>query len=363
MQSIEEILAQKYFNNTVQDYLITAGILVLGLLLIKIFKRLILSRISKWVARSESNLDDLIVEDIRQYGLPIVSFLVIYWSLNSLTLTPKAERVLDVAIGVIIAFFVIRLISSTIKIILSSYVRRQENGEEKVRQIGGLMIIINILIWILGTIFLFDNLGYDVSTMLTGVGIGGIAVALAAQNIIGDLFNYFVIFFDKPFEVGDAINVDDKNGTIEYIGVKTTRLRSISGEQIIIANSDLTKSRVHNFKRQENRRVEFTINVLYRTPIEKLRKIPGIIQHIIEDTPDTRFDRAHFAKFSDYGLVITVVYFVTLADYLRYMDNQQSINLRIIEAFEKEGISFQIREDKSAPQNVPSENNKTVVNK
>jgi small-conductance mechanosensitive channel len=208
------------------------------------------------------------------------------------------------------------------------------------------MIIVNIVVWVLGTIFLFDNLGYNVSTILTGVGIGGIAIALAAQNIIGDLFNYFVIFFDKPFEIGDAINVDDKNGTIEYIGLKTTRLRSLSGEQIVIANSDLTKSRVHNFKRQNNRRIEYSFSVLYRTPVDKLKKIPLIIKAIIEKTPGTRFDRAHLARFSEYGLTYVVVYFVTVPDYLVYMNAQESINLKIIEEFQMEGIGFQIREDR-----------------
>lgn len=347
MESFTEFLDKKYFGNTVQDYLIAAAILIVGLLFIRIFRRFILNSITKWAAKSETTVDDVVVDELKKFGLPIFSFLIVYWAVNSLALSPKADKVVTVIIAVIIAYFVIRLISSTIQIVLSTYIRKQENGAEKVKQIGGLMIIINIFIWILGGIFLFDNLGFDVSTVLTGVGIGGIAIALAAQNIVGDLFNYFVIFFDKPFEVGDAINVDDKNGTIEYIGVKTTRLRSVAGEQIVIANSDLTKSRVHNFKRQENRRIEFSINVIHHTSTEKLRKIPGIIKAIIEDTPDTRFDRAHFSRFSEYGLTITVVYFVTVADYLKYMDNQQSINLRIIEAFQKEKIAMQFREDKT----------------
>ena len=123
----------------------------------------------------------------------------------------------------------------------------------------------------------------------------------------------------------------------------------MSGEQIVIANSDLTKSRVHNFKRQENRRVEYNFSVLYRTPVEKLKKIPGIIKGIVERTPHTRFDRAHVARFSEYGLTITVVYFVTVPEYLVYMNAQESINLQIIEAFQTEGIGFQIREDKEFP--------------
>jgi len=346
MHSFQDILKQQYFHNTVQDYLIAGGILLIGLLLLAAFKRLILKTVAGFVARSESKVDDLFFEEAKRFVMPIAGTAIVYWSINTLTIAPKVERVLTVAVSVIIAFFVIRLLSSIIQLALHSYVLRQENGTEKVKQIGGVMIIFNIVIWVLGGIFLFDNLGYNVSTILTGVGIGGIAVALAAQNIIGDLFNYFVIFFDKPFEVGDAINVDDKNGTIEYIGLKTTRLRSLSGEQIVIANSDLTKSRVHNFKRQQNRRIEFTFSVLYRTPVDKLRRIPLIIKEIVEKTPDTRFDRAHLARFSEYGLTYVVVYFVTVPDFLVYMNAQESINLKLIEVFQKDGVGFQIREDR-----------------
>lgn len=359
MYSLEELLDRKYFNNTVQEYITAASILVVGMLLLMIFRRLILKSVARLVAKSESTYDDIIFAEMKRFVLPIAGTAVMYWSLKTLTLSPKVEKVLTVAISVVIAFLIVRLVSSIIQIALTSYVGKQENGTEKVKQVGGIMIIINIVIWILGTIFLFDNLGYNVSAALTGVGIGGIAVALAAQNIIGDLFNYFVIFFDKPFEVGDAINVDDKNGTIEHIGLKTTRLRSLSGEQIVIANSDLTKSRVHNFKRQENRRVEYSFSILYRTPVDKLKKIPGMIKSIIEQTPNTRFDRAHVAKLSEFGLTITVVFFVTVPDYIVYMNAQQSINLQIMEAFQAEGIGFQIREDKEFPQPDTSSRNET----
>lgn len=313
-----------------------------------IFKRVMLNRIRTWAANSHTRVDDMIVRGLERFGLPILSFAIIYWAINSLSLSAKAEKVLTVATSVVIGYFVIRLISAIIQNLITSNIRRQENGETKIKQIGGLMIIINMVIWVLGLVFLLDNLGYNVTTILTGVGIGGIAIALAAQNIVGDLFNYFVIFFDKPFEVGDAINVNDKNGTIEYIGLKTTRLRSLTGEQIIISNSDLTKSPVHNFKRQDTRRIAFTLNVRYQNDTEKVKKIPGIVKSIIEEAGPTRFDRAHFARLTDYGLAFDVVYFVTVAEYNTYMDVQQEINLKIIEAFKNEGITFLIREDRPA---------------
>lgn len=345
MDSPQQFLTHSYWGNTVQDYLIALGIVIVGLVIVQIlFRRVLLKRLENWASQSESHIDDKIVYGIEKFGVPILTYALIYWAINSLTLSPKAAKVIDVATAVVIAYFIIRMISAVIQQMITSSIRKQENGETKIKQVGGLMIIINAVIWILGLLFLLDNLGYNVSTILAGVGIGGIAIALAAQNIVGDLFNYFVIFFDKPFEVGDSINVDDKNGTIEYIGLKTTRLRSLAGEQIIIANSDLTKSRVHNFKRQESRRIAFTLNVQYQTDSEKLRTLPSLIRSIIEEHDNTRFDRAHFARFSEYALVFEIVYFVTTANYAVYMDIQQSINLKIIDAFKKAGINFSIRE-------------------
>lgn len=346
MNSTSEFFAQEYWHNSVQDYFIAGGIILIGLLVVQFAKRILLKRLEKWSATSTTRIDNMVVEGIERFGLPIFTFVILYWAINSLTLSEKVEKIVAVSTVIVIAYFIIRLISAVIQNLITVHVRKQENGDAKIKQIGGLMIIINMVIWILGLVFLLDNFGYNVTTILTGVGIGGIAIALAAQNIVGDLFNYFVIFFDKPFEVGDFVTVDDKSGTIEYIGLKTTRIRSLTGEQLIISNSDLTKSRVHNFKRQEARRIAFTLTVVYQTPAEKLRKIPGIIKHIIEAAESTRFDRAHFATFTDYGLSFEVVYSVTVPDYNRYMDVQQELNLKIMESFKTEQITFLIREDR-----------------
>jgi len=170
--------------------------------------------------------------------------------------------------------------------------------------------------------------------------VGGIAIALAAQTILGDIFNYFVIFFDRPFEIGDFIIVGDVLGTVEYIGLKTTRIKSLQGEQIIFSNSNLTNSRIHNYKRMNERRVVFKLGVVYDTGTEKLEKIPKLVKSIITDEPQTRFDRAHFVSFGDYSLNIEIVYYMLSADYNQYMDVQQRINLRIYNEFGSNGIEF-----------------------
>jgi small-conductance mechanosensitive channel len=168
--------------------------------------------------------------------------------LNYLTLSEKASKYLHGAFVVVITYYAIRLISSTVLLILQSHVRGHDEGEEKVKQVGGIMLLLNLFIWAIGALSIFANLGYDVTTIIAGLGIGGIAIALAAQNILGDLFNYFVIFFDRPFEIGDYIVIDDKKGNVEHIGIKNNAAEESRGEQLIISNSDLTKSRIHNFQ-------------------------------------------------------------------------------------------------------------------
>jgi small-conductance mechanosensitive channel len=225
-------------------------------------------------------------------------------------------------------------------LVLQSHVRKNENGEEQVKQLGGIMLLLNIFIWAIGGLSIFSNLGYDVTTIIAGLGIGGIAIALAAQNILGDLFNYFVIFFDRPFEIGDYIVIDDKKGNVEHIGIKTTRVKSLTGEQLVFSNSDLTKSRIHNFKRMEQRRIAFTLGIAYETPLDQLREIPEIIKSIIAEQKDTTIDRVHFLSYGDYNLKYEVVYFVDTSDYNRYADIQQQINFKIFEVFRQKNIKF-----------------------
>ncbi|MCK4428221.1 MAG: mechanosensitive ion channel family protein, partial [candidate division Zixibacteria bacterium] len=182
--------------------------------------------------------------------------------------------------------------------------------------------------------------GFKISTVIAGLGIGGIAVALAAQAILGDLFSYFSILFDRPFEVGDFIILDDYLGTIEHIGIKTTRVRSLGGEQLVFSNADLTNSRLRNYKRMAKRRVVFKLGVTYQTTLEQVKEIPTIIKNIIQNITDTVFDRAHFSSYGDFSLVFETVYYVLSRDYNKYMNIQQEINFAIKEEFEKRGIEF-----------------------
>jgi len=337
---MNEILAQEYYGNTVQQYAIALTIMVGGIVLVRLFRKRLLNQLKKWALKTETKLDDYVIRGFEKFGLPVLTFIVIYTGLSYLVFSEKADKFLDNAMVVVITLYVIRLLSSLIRLTLESFISNQEGGQEKLKQLNGIMLIINAIIWVLGLLFLFDNLGYNVTTIVAGLGIGGIAIALAAQNILGDLFNYFVIFFDRPFEVGDFITVDDKKGTVEHIGIKTTRLLSLNGEQLAFSNSDLTKSRIHNYKRMDRRRVAFNLGVVYSTSHEKLQKIPSIIKDIISSQELATFDRAHFAKFGSYSLDFEIVYFIESADYVPYMDTQQAIYLGIFKTFDDEKIEF-----------------------
>ncbi|HEU5147461.1 MAG TPA: mechanosensitive ion channel family protein [Chryseosolibacter sp.] len=337
---MNDFFDQVYYNNTVGDYLIALAIIVGGIIVVLAFKTVIIHRLQAWAAKTPGTWDDFIVESFSRFVFPILMWTIVYWGIHTLELSDKTERTIRIATSIILTYYFLRLISSVVTTLLKSGVRKREHGEEKIKQLGGLLMVINIIIWFLGLVFLLSNWGIEVTPIIAGLGIGGIAVALAAQNILGDLFGYFVIFFDRPFEAGDFIIVDDKMGTIEYVGIKTTHIRALSGEQIIIGNANLTSSRIHNYKRMLKRRVVFTLNVDYGTPAEKLQRIPAMLKSLIEQEKLVTFDRAHFAAYHDWSLRFEIVYYVLSADFNVYMDIQQRINIGIYQLFETQQIAF-----------------------
>jgi len=236
------------------------------------------------------------------------------------------------------------MITAALRFGLDSYIKskatEEEEAQRRIKQMRGITAIVSFFIWVLGFIFLLDNLGFEITTVIAGLGIGGIAIALAAQAVLGDLFSYFVIFFDRPFEIGDFIVIGEFRGNIEHIGIKTTRVRSLSGEQLIFANSDLTSSRIQNFKRMDKRRVVFKLGVTYQTPAEKIEQAVKIVEQIIIDHPDVTYDRGHFATFGAFSLDLEFVYFVLSNDYNQYMNIQQDVNFRVLREFEKLGVAF-----------------------
>lgn len=326
-------------GNAVRSWLMAIGILIVSIILVRIFKALGLKRLRGMAERTSSNIDDLLVTLTEKVAVPFLYVLALYLATRVLDLDPKVRNITGNGMMVVVTWSVLRVITSLIGFSFRRHVHHAP-GETREKQARGIMLLVNVVIWTIGVVFLIDNFGYNITTIITGLGVGGIAIALAAQAVLGDLFSYLVIFFDKPFEIGDFIIVDDKMGSIEYIGIKTTRIRTLSGEQLICSNSALTSSWVHNYKRMEKRRIVFSFRVTYQTPNELLKRIPAMVKRAVEAQTLTELDRAHFLRFGDSSLDFEVVYYVLDPDYNKYMDRQQAINLSMKEQFEAAGIEF-----------------------
>ncbi|MFP4180024.1 MAG: mechanosensitive ion channel family protein [Spirochaetaceae bacterium] len=327
---IEQITGSPLAGGWAADLLSALTILIIGVLVVTLVRI---------VASKAVKRESPVYSAFRRVVLPLLYAAAIYIALGSLPLPPLGEKILKGLAATVVTVLVIRTAVYGITGSVKRYVEKTGRVQDE-KRIKPFLALVNFVLWIIGAIFLLDNLGFNISAVVAGLGVSGIAVAIAAQGILGDLFNYFVIFFDHPFELGDFIIFNDKLGTVEKIGIKTTRIRALSGEQLVVSNSDLTGSRVHNYKRMQERRVVFTIGVTYQTPAEQLESIPGLIREIIEANEETRFDRSHFRNYGDFALIFESVYYVLAPDYVKYMDIQQEINLAIYRTFEERGIEF-----------------------
>ncbi|MFH1798290.1 MAG: mechanosensitive ion channel family protein [Candidatus Omnitrophota bacterium] len=335
-----EILNKVFLGNRVLDYLISFGVLLFGFLAIKIVVRAIIKRLKEISKKTTTTLDDFFMEVIDRIGAPLLYLAVLYASIKILTFHPYFEKVTNyLGLGILV-YFVARLAVMFITYGFTVYLTNRGEDASLDRSLQGVLVVVKGIVWVGAIIFFLDNLGFKISAVIAGLGIGGVAVALAAQTILKDLFSYFSIIFDRPFKVGDFVIIGDFMGTIEHIGIKTTRIRSLGGEILVFSNSDLTDSRLRNYKLMEKRRVLFCIGVTYQTSLKQVKEIPEVIENIIKNTTDTVFDRAHFFSYGDFSLIFEIVYYVIGPDYNKYMDIQQEINFAIKEEFEKRGIEF-----------------------
>jgi small-conductance mechanosensitive channel len=335
-----DILQINVLNNSFSDYLVFLSFVLAGIVMLRIFVTLILMRVKAWSNKTSTTIDNFLIHLVEKTFIPLSYFYIFYLSLGYLVLPGAIRRGADMLWIIVFTISLLRLLVSIIDYALERYWLKRQGNEANEKSLKGILAVIKVVVWGVGLTFLLDNLGFKVSAVIAGLGIGGIAVALAAQAVLGDLFSYFAIFFDRPFEVGDFIIIGDFLGSVEHVGIKTTRLRSLGGEQIIFSNTDLTNSRVRNYKRMSRRRVVFKFGVVYQTLLENLKKIPGIVSDIIKHNPDADFDRAHFFSFADFSLVFEVVYYVNSPDYNKYMDVQQQINFALKEELEKLGVEF-----------------------
>lgn len=337
---MKEFLANTFLGNTFLDYLLVVAGMFFIWILLNLTRHKLIAGIKKITSNTKSILDDFAVEITERFFIPYCYLLVNYYILQSLNLSERTDRVISAALMFITGYYLVRLINFLFHKAIHLYMKKKGEPENRIRQTEGMLLIVKAVIWLMGIIMLADNLGYNITTIIAGLGVGGIAIALAAQSILGDLFSYIVIFFDKPFEIGDYIVVGTYGGVVEKIGIKTSHVRSLDGQQLIVPNSEISKSVIQNYKRLDRRRIVFSIGVVYYTPSIKLRNIPGMISNIIATQENAQLDRVHFKSFGDFSINYEIVYYINSADYVLYMSTQQSICLTIFEIFEKENIEF-----------------------
>lgn len=264
-----------------------------------------------------------------------------YAAASTLELPSKLDRAIDTIVVVALMLQAALWINCLFVNWIARLIEKRRNiDSEAVTILAFLGFAARIMVWTFAILLILNHLNFNITALITGLGIGGVAIALAIQNILGDLFASLSIVLDKPFVVGDFIVIGDCMGTVEHIGLKTTRLRSLGGELIVFSNADLLKSRIRNYKRMYERRVVFTINVKYETAADKLSRVSQILRETVEARKQVRFDRAHFKEYGEYSLVFEIVYYVLNPDFNIYMDIQQAINISIYKRFVQEKIDF-----------------------
>jgi small-conductance mechanosensitive channel len=334
-------LTQRFYGNQVWVWFLAVFVAIVVIVLLRLLQRFALRRLRRLAERTVTQVDDLLADLFGRTRLFFLIAIALYAGSLALTFPPIIAGVINtlavlallIQAGIWGTGMVTFLIARAMK-------RKLKEDAATATSMAALGVIVKLVLWAVVLLLALDNIGVNITALVAGLGIGGIAVALALQNILGDLFASLSIILDKPFVIGDFIIVDDLLGTVERIGLKTTRVRSLYGEQLVFSNSDLLKSRIRNYKHMFERRIVFGLGVTYQTPYEKLARIPEIICEIIEAQNRARFDRAHFKEYGDFALKFEVVYYVLVPDYNIYMDIQQAINLGIYERFEQEGIDF-----------------------
>lgn len=337
-----DIFDKTFLDNSLDAWLLglaTAfGIFLALLLLRQIFNQ----RLKALVSKSATRMDDFLIPVLKETRWFSMLAVGLWFGAQFLELPGETQiwvsRIIQIIMILQLGFWGTGVISFYISRNVAEKIE-QDHGEDATT-LDAMGLIGKIALWVILSLIILDNLDVEINSLITSLGIGGIAVALAVQNILGDLFSSLSITLDKPFSIGDFIVVGEFEGTVDDIGLKSTRIRSLDGEEVVFSNSDLLNSRIRNYKKMEERRISFSIGVTYGTPGEKLAQIPAIIEETITPIANVRFERAHFKTMGDYSLDFAIVYHVLVPEYATYLDIQQQINLTLYNRFAQEGIEF-----------------------
>lgn len=334
----------EYLSGPARNYVFVLGAVVLLYLIFKILVPVVLRAFAKFAQKTKNTFDEVVAEILMRLRWPVCLVVALLIARNYLELSLKIHDWIGIFLVIFGAYWAIKVFTIFVDFFVKKY--GEKKGASGAGGPGGPALLpvfakfINVGIWAIGILFVISNLGYEITPLITGLGISGIAVALAVQNILGDLFSSVSIYLDKPFKIGDFIVVGKLSGTVKAVGIKTTRITSLDGEELIIPNKEIVESTIQNFKRMKKRRVSFNIGVTYETKKDKFAKIPEIVKKIVKSVKGTEFGRVHFFTMGDFSLNFEVVYYVLSNDYDEYMDVRQKINFALVEAFNKEKIEF-----------------------
>lgn len=319
---------------------IALGAAVVALAVLIVFKKVVTGRFARLAGRTKTSIDDIVVGTLESTRLWFYVVLALFIGSIPLALSVEANQILRRVAALCLLFQIGLWARTALRLSVARWRERHVDSADAAAAAAGVAFIGQLVVWSLVFVLALSNLGIEISALVAGLGIGGIAAALAVQNVLGDLFASLSIYFDRPFDLGDFIIVDDLMGSVTKVGLRSTQVRSLGGEQLIFANSDLAKSRIKNFKRMTERRVVFKVGVNYETPYDLVADVPRMIKEAVEGAGDVRLDRAHFQSFGDFALVFETVYYVLAPDYNTYADIQQRINLSLMKSFQDKGIGF-----------------------
>lgn len=331
-----------FLGNSTKEWLSALAVFVLTILILRIFKTLGLKKLKKWAFRTKVEYDDLVIKIIESIGWPLYFILALYIAFQFLVLPPIVGKIVSYLFLIVITYYLIKSVQELIDFVRQRVVAKRKEQDESFepQTINLLANLLKVVVWLVALVVVLQNLGYNISALIAGLGIGGVAIAFALQNILTDIFASFSIYFDKPFQIGDFITIGEDMGVVKKIGIKSTRIQTLQGQELVVSNKELTEIRVNNYKKMEKRRISFTFGVEYDTTGEQLKKIPAIVKGIVDKVELAELDRVHFKEFGDFSLNFEVVYYLATSDYNKYMDVQQEINLNLKEEFEKEKIVF-----------------------
>jgi small-conductance mechanosensitive channel len=325
------------FGNSVEHYLKGIGIFIAMALGIYFLLKLLSFILSKLFKRSKHDALLLLMK-LDKYLSPVLQYFPIYYLTIYFNMHDKLRLVISSLWFAVLTFAAVRFLSEVVKLAITNYVTRKFSVRPTLIN-ASIKLAIGLL-YLFGLLFILANIGFNITTLITGLGVGGMAIALASQTILGDLFNYFTILIDRPFEIGDTIKHGDVYGEVVGIGIKGIRIKSSSGELVIVSNTEIIKGALRNFQAMSKRRVQATLGVLYSTSAQKMEEIPGILKDIVDNIEGVSFGSAHFREFGGFSLNFEFTYYVNSNSYAVYTKLQHLVNMEILRRFEKEGIVF-----------------------